>query len=91
MWTTIIIAALTLALGCGKKEPVQSAASDTEATKLEPTKAKVSAGVKLWEYEPGFAVTSSPAIGPDGKVYVGSIDKKLYAIKTYSKGSTKSP
>jgi outer membrane protein assembly factor BamB len=28
----------------------------------------------------GFAVYSSPAIGSDGTVYVGSIDKKLYAI-----------
>jgi len=36
-------------------------------------------------------VASSPAIGPDGTVYVGSDDKKLYAIKTASKGLAKSP
>ena len=34
---------------------------------------------------------TSPAIGSDGTVYVGSDDKKLYAIKTESKGLAKSP
>ena len=37
-------------------------------------------GVKLWEFETGGSVESSPAIGSDGTVYVGSWDKKLYAI-----------
>ena len=37
-------------------------------------------GVKLWEFETGGGVQSSPAIGSDGTVYVGSEDKKLYAI-----------
>jgi len=36
-------------------------------------------------------VHSSPAIGSDGTVYVGSYDKKLYAIKTESLGLVKSP
>ena len=40
MRTTIIIAALTLALGCGKKEPVQPSASNTEATKPEKERGK---------------------------------------------------
>jgi len=50
-------------------------------------------GVKLWEFETGHWVRSSPAIGSDGTVYVGSAyrDKKLYAIKTESKGLAKSP
>ena len=50
-------------------------------------------GVKLWEFETGGYVRSSPAIGSDGTVYVGSgdPDKKLYAIKTNSKGLAKSP
>ncbi|MBO35823.1 MAG: cell surface protein, partial [Verrucomicrobiales bacterium] len=35
---------------------------------------------KLWELKTGDFVYSSPAIGSDGTVYVGSEDKKLYAI-----------
>jgi len=37
-------------------------------------------GTVLWEFRTGSGVTSSPAIGSDGTVYVGSQDKKLYAI-----------
>ena len=37
-------------------------------------------GEKIWEFETGGEVGSSPAIGSDGTVYVGSWDKKLYAI-----------
>ena len=56
----------------------------------------VKIGNPIWEFETGlgilaFGVTSSPAIGSDGTVYVGSSDKKLYAIKTDSKGLAKSP
>ena len=57
--------------------------------KKEPV--QPSAGVKLWEFETGDDVDSSPAIGSDGTVYAGSWDKKLYAIKTDSKGLTKRP
>jgi outer membrane protein assembly factor BamB len=46
---------------------------------------------KLWEFETGGPVGSSPAIGSDGTVYVGSDDGKLYAIKTDSKGLANSP
>ena len=69
--TFIALLALCLCVaGCGKKEPVQP--SDT--------KAKATAGDKLWEFETGRQVFSSPAIGSDGTVYVGSWDNKLYAI-----------
>ena len=37
-------------------------------------------GTVLWAFETGDWVDSSPAIGSDGTVYVGSDDKKLYAI-----------
>ena len=63
---------LVIALSCGKKDPVQPTATNTEA--------KATAGVKLWEFETGGEVTSSPAIGADGTVYVGSKDKKIYAL-----------
>jgi outer membrane protein assembly factor BamB len=39
-----------------------------------------SIGTPIWEFETGGNVFSSPAIGSDGTVYVGSDDKKLYAI-----------
>ena len=37
-------------------------------------------GTVLWEFETGGLVESSPAIGFDGTVYVGSADKKVYAL-----------
>ncbi|MEW6620109.1 MAG: PQQ-binding-like beta-propeller repeat protein [bacterium] len=37
-------------------------------------------GTKKWEFETGDSVESSPAIGVDGTIYVGSHDHKLYAI-----------
>ena len=51
---------------------------------------KVKIGTPIWEFETGNVVFSSPAIGSDGTVYVGSEDNKLYAIKTNSKGLAKS-
>jgi outer membrane protein assembly factor BamB len=52
---------------------------------------KKNPGTVLWEFKTGEFVDSSPTIGSDGTVYVGSWDKKLYAIKTDSKGLAKSP
>ena len=37
-------------------------------------------GTALWEFKTGDGVGSSPALGAGGTVYVGSRDKKLYAI-----------
>ena len=37
--------------------------------------------VAKWRFETGGDVDSSPAIGPDGTVYVGSDDGNLYAIE----------
>ena len=68
-----------------------SNARPNEPTKPEPTKVKSTAGDKLWEFKTGGGVLSSPAIGSDGTVYFGSVDNKLYAIKTDSKGLAKSP
>ena len=52
---------------------------------------KVKIGTPIWEFKTRRGVISSPAIGSDGTVYVGSDDKKVYAIKTDSKGLAKSP
>lgn len=82
----LLMMVLVALVGCGKKEPAQPSAS-----KPEPTKDKTTAGTKLWEFETGGDVGSSPAIGSDGTVYVGSYDKKLYAFRTDSKGTAKSP
>ena len=44
---------------------------------------KVKIGTPIWEFETGdsrFGVTSSPAIGSDGTVYIGSMDHKIYAL-----------
>ena len=70
-------------LGCGKKEAVSKPQEQSKAPSKPVT--------VLWEFETRGHVHSSPAIGPDGTVYVGSRDKKLYAIKTDSKGPAKSP
>ena len=48
--------------------------------KTEPKTNVGKPGTVLWEFETGDWVWSSPAIGPDGTVYVGSSDKKLYAL-----------
>ena len=70
--TFIALLALCLS-GCGKKEAKQTA---KEPSPIKP-------GTGLWEYETGeseHGLFSSPAIGSDGTVYVGSLDHKLYAI-----------
>jgi outer membrane protein assembly factor BamB len=38
------------------------------------------AGQKRWEFQTGGLVSSCPAIAPDGTVYVGSHDTKVYAL-----------
>ena len=48
--------------------------------KTEPKTNIGKPGTVLWEFETGRHVVASPAIGRDGTVYVGSWDKKLYAL-----------
>jgi hypothetical protein len=38
-------------------------------------------GEQKWAFTTGYLVNSSPAVGADGSVYVGSNDHKLYAVK----------
>jgi hypothetical protein len=37
-------------------------------------------GTEKWMYQTGYAITSDPAIGDDGTVYIGSGDDYLYAL-----------
>jgi len=75
----LLLIALAALVGCGKKEPVLPFVSNSEK-------------IKLWEFKTGGAIgDSSPTIGSDGTVFFGSYDKKLYAIKTKSRGLAKSP
>jgi len=48
--------------------------------KTEPKTNIGKTGTVLWEFETEGSEQSSPAIGSDGTVYVGSYDKKLYAL-----------
>ena len=72
-----------------KEEPPKS--SSKTNPKPEPNPANQNLGTVLWEFETGGEVGVSPALGADGILYVGSLDKKVYAIKTDSKGLAKSP
>ncbi|HID10361.1 MAG TPA: hypothetical protein EYP17_03555, partial [Candidatus Latescibacteria bacterium] len=48
-------------------------------------------GSLKWKFKTGLPVFSSPAVGPDGTVYVGSDDGYLYAIYSSSYGLADSP
>ena len=84
MRTTIILVSLSIALGCGK-----SSLPKKEERLLWAF--EMGNGVISSPFNMGDGVISSPAIGSDGTLYVGSVDYKLYAIKTDSKGPAKSP
>ena len=87
---TILVAA-----GCGEKnkpEPLSKTKSPLSEKVQHPNQdSKAKVRTPIWEFGTGDQVLSSPAIGSDGTVYVGSDDKKLYAIKTDSKGPAQSP
>jgi len=79
----LLMIAVVALVGCGSPKGINQTS-------------KVKIGTPIWEFQTGTSrfgsgVGSSPAIGSDGTVYVGSNDKKLYAIKTDSKGLAKSP
>ncbi|MCD6462511.1 MAG: PQQ-binding-like beta-propeller repeat protein [Thermotogae bacterium] len=48
-------------------------------------------GYVKWKFKTGSCVTSSPAIGEDETIYVGSGDNYLYAIVTDFGGLADSP
>ena len=88
----LLMIGLVTLVGCGKKEPVEPSVTNTGEDSISKPKVDLAKHERfLWEFEAGLPVSSSPAIGSDGTVYVGSEDNKLYAIKTDSKGLAKSP
>ena len=52
---------------------------DAKHTGQSPCKGQQFANLK-WKFETGYNVSSSPAIGSDGTVYVGSDDNSVYAL-----------
>ena len=82
----IALLGLVVAVGCGTTTP------DSKPTPqgINQT-SKVKIGTPIWEFVTGDRVSSSPAIGSDGTVYVGSEDNKLYAISSNSTGLADSP
>ena len=79
MKQVLLILAVVALVGCGEFKEGFKKGVDRQKKAAE-TKAKVVAGVKLWEFETGGGVFSSSAFGSDGTVYIGSNDNKLYAI-----------
>jgi len=62
---------------------VKAHAKDKEGTASEWSDSHqiyIRVGELKWRYQTGDRVYSSPAIGSDGTIYVGSYDNKLYAI-----------
>ena len=53
---------------------------DIQSTGLSPINTSSITGTKKWSDTTGNSIDSSPAIGADGTIYVGSEDNKLYAI-----------
>ena len=49
-------------------------------TGLSPKQTAADTGSQKWSFTAGDEIRSSPAIGTDGTIYVGSSDRKLYAI-----------
>ncbi|MCK5560226.1 MAG: PQQ-binding-like beta-propeller repeat protein [Thermoplasmata archaeon] len=56
-------------------------------TGLSPYNTSTNPGTLMWEFITGDNVDSSPAIGSNGTIYVGSFDGNLYAI--YPNGTEK--
>ena len=56
---------------------------DSRNTGQSPYNSVIADQVTKWSYTTGAIIYSSPAIGADGTIYVGSLDYKLYAL-TYT-------
>ncbi|MFZ0889493.1 MAG: PQQ-binding-like beta-propeller repeat protein [Candidatus Binataceae bacterium] len=54
---------------------------DRRHSGLSPFSTAADKGIEKWKFPTDSYVYSSPAIGADGTVYVGSLDNNLYAIR----------
>ena len=54
---------------------------DAKNTGRSPYQGSLAAGLK-WTYRTGYIIYSSPAIGMDGAVYLGSYDERLYSVNS---------
>ena len=69
-----------LSVGAGAERILSEMTSDALKIHQEGLTTTPAPGTLLWEFETETWGSSSPAIGSDGTVYVGSVDNKLYAI-----------
>jgi len=51
-------------------------AAQTGASRVKPTKS----GGAMWAFQTGKGIFSSPVIGADGTIYIGSADRTFYAL-----------
>ena len=75
--TLLILMAVAL-MGCGSPQGIN-----------QTSKAQV--GAPIWEFKTGGEVSSSPAIGPDGTIYVGSDDNKLLCHQDHQQRPSQKP
>ena len=61
-----------------EKKPIEVVPQSESKPKPEPVSQPIT--FSIWEYQTGDYVRSSPVIGSDGTVYVGSRDHKVYAL-----------
>lgn len=86
---SILGLAYVLALGCHRIESLEEHAEDPQPYRQEVNN---NADRLLWAFETGDKITwSSPAIGTDGTVYIGSYDYKVYALNGKTGAEVESP
>ena len=82
----MVIAALTCATAQAAGVPTQpgspwpSMRHDSKNSGSSPLRARTRAGDRPWSFVTGKGVFSTPVVGPDETVYVGSADTYFYAV-----------
>jgi outer membrane protein assembly factor BamB len=87
LWTAgvALLVCLQACGGSSSSSPSPSAAwpmfhQNLQHTGLSPFSTANDTGVQKWAFAATDAVSSSPAVGADGTIYVGSADDNLYAV-----------